>query len=186
MFRKATDANPYYARAFTSWGTLERKAGRLDKAKRLSEKAIAADPKFAAAYNLRGEILLEQKHLKEAIGMFDKARAADRKWLRPLYNLGRARRLNGDFDGAIEAFKEVIDHNNHHAQAYAQWGLALAQKAAKEHAVDERSTTAVNEALGQALRYGPEDKQVLADVDEARALLRHPEKVVESSPIPSD
>ena len=106
MFRKATDANPYYARAFTSWAALERKAGRLDKAKRLSEKAIAADPKFATAYNLRGEILLEQMHLKEAIGMFDRARAANRTWSTPLYNRGRALRLSGDFDGAIAAFKE--------------------------------------------------------------------------------
>jgi tetratricopeptide (TPR) repeat protein len=185
MFRKAIDANPYYARAFTSWAALERKAGRLDKAKRLSEKAIAADPKFATAYNLRGEILLEQMHLKEAIGMFDRARAANRTWSTPLYNRGRALRLSGDFDGAIAAFKEVTKQS-HHARAYAQWGLALAQKAAKEQAADERATAAVNEALGQALRYGPEDKQVLADVEEARALLRHPDKVVESSPIPSD
>jgi tetratricopeptide (TPR) repeat protein len=138
MFRKATDANPSYARAFTSWAELERKAGRLDKAKRLSEKAIAADPKFATAYNLRGEILLEQMHLKDAIGMFDRARAANRTWSTPLYNRGRALRLSGDFDGAIAAFKEVTKQD-HHARAYAQLGLALAQKAAKEHAADERS-----------------------------------------------
>jgi tetratricopeptide (TPR) repeat protein len=124
-------------------------------------------------------------HLKEAIGMFDRARATNRNWSTPLYNRGRALRLSGDFDGAIAAFKEVTKQS-HHARAYAQLGLALAQKAAKEHAADERATRAVNEALGQALRYGPEDKQVLADVEEARALLRHPDKVVESSPIPSD
>lgn len=83
-------------------GYEEQKAGRLDEALMLYQKAINIDPAYAAAYNDCGVIYEIQGDIKEAKARYAKCLELDKKCLSAYSNLALLSEEQDDFEKALQ------------------------------------------------------------------------------------
>jgi Tfp pilus assembly protein PilF len=97
------------ADAFTYWGWMEQRRGKLEKAIELCKEAIELDPNFGNPYNDIGAYLVSLGREEEAIGWFQKAVSAERYEPRqyPHINLGRIFMSKNQYIRALREFEQA-------------------------------------------------------------------------------
>ncbi len=99
------------AEAFTFLGWTYRFQGRLAAAIEECKNAILIDPSLGNPYNDIGAYLIELGRHQEAIPWLERALAARRydAYHYAWFNLGRARFLGGELEGARECFAKALE-----------------------------------------------------------------------------
>ena len=98
------------AEAHTFLGWTYSFMGRLDEAIDECHRAIQADPDFGNPYNDIGAYLIEKEEFDEAILWFERAMGAKRyeSPAFPYMNLGRVYERQGEWDKAIDSYRQAI------------------------------------------------------------------------------
>lgn len=101
------------AEAYTFLGWTYSFMGQLSEAIEECQRAITLDPDFGNPYNDIGAYLIELNQLDEAISWFEKAIQAKRyeSPAFPHMNLGRIYERKGQWDEAIESYKQAVTLN---------------------------------------------------------------------------
>lgn len=118
LYKKSLEAFPT-AEAHTFLGWTYSFMGMYDEAIEECHKAIATDPDFGNPYNDIGAYLIEQSQLDEAIPWLERATQAKRyeSYCFPHFNLGRIWEQKGEWDRAIEAYRNALKENPNYALA---------------------------------------------------------------------
>ena len=127
-FKKAVDADPYHARAYTSLGVMYyfkgEEASSKEEKRHFNEEAIKAhqqateiNPNFAKAYSnlginlyIVGDLLGDPAKFREAIAAEKKAIAADPNYPVSYYNLACIYSLQNNKKEALDWLSEAIEH----------------------------------------------------------------------------
>lgn len=118
LYKRSIECFPT-AEAHTFLGWTYSFMGRLDEAIEECQQAIATDPDFGNPYNDIGAYLIEKGELDEAIPWFERAMKA-RRYENPAFphlNLGRVYERKGQWDQAVDAYKEALTLNPNYALA---------------------------------------------------------------------
>jgi tetratricopeptide (TPR) repeat protein len=107
------------AEAYTFLGWTYSFMGQLNEAIEECQRAITLDPDFGNPYNDIGAYLIELNQLDEAIPWFEKAMQAKRyeSPAFPHMNLGRVYERKGQWDEAIDSYKQAVTLNPDYTQA---------------------------------------------------------------------
>ncbi len=118
LYKQSLDAFPT-AEAYTFLGWTYSFMGQLNEAIEECQRAITLDPDFGNPYNDIGAYLIELNQLDEAIPWFEKAMQAKRyeSPAFPHMNLGRVYERKGQWDEAIESYKQAVTFNPDYTQA---------------------------------------------------------------------
>lgn len=125
-FQKTLQLDPGNKDAIVSLGYVYLQFEEFGKAKELFLKAISLDPEFSEAYTYLGVVYIRTHRWKEAIEPLNKAlsNVLYQTPGRAFYYLGIAWYRLGQFDSAINAFKDTMKRSPSFAEAY--YGLSLA------------------------------------------------------------
>jgi tetratricopeptide (TPR) repeat protein len=118
LYKQSLEAFPT-AEAYTFLGWTYSFMGQLNEAIDECQRAITLDPDFGNPYNDIGAYLIELNQLDEAIPWFEKAMQA-RRYESPAFphmNLGRVYERKGQWDEAIESYKQAVTLNPDYTQA---------------------------------------------------------------------
>lgn len=110
---RVDDGHGHYMLGLSSW-----KAGDFERAKVAFDKAIELTPTFAKAYFNQGRVLLDLGRPGEALEVIEKGRAIDSTSGEGLRLVARAQSEQGDIDGAIATYRELLTRDEDDA-----WGL---------------------------------------------------------------
>lgn len=110
---RVDDGHGHYMLGLASW-----KAGDFERAKVAFDKAIELTPTFAKAYFNQGRVLLDLGRPAEALEVIEKGRALDSTSGEGLRLVARAQAEQGDVDGAIATYRELLTGDEDDA-----WGL---------------------------------------------------------------
>jgi tetratricopeptide (TPR) repeat protein len=112
LYQKSIEIFPT-AEAYTFLGWTYSFQGKYDEAIAECRKAIQVDPDFGNPYNDIGAYLIEKGRLDEAISWLEKATLAKRydSYCFPHYNLGRVWELKGDWDKALQSYRDALKTN---------------------------------------------------------------------------
>ena len=118
LYKQSLEAFPT-AEAYTFLGWTYSFMGQLNEAIEECQRAITLDPDFGNPYNDIGAYLIELNQLDEAIPWFEKAMQAKRyeSPAFPHMNLGRVYERKGQWDEAIESYKQAVTLNPDYTQA---------------------------------------------------------------------
>ncbi|UCE64661.1 MAG: tetratricopeptide repeat protein [Nitrospirota bacterium] len=118
LYKQSLEAFPT-AEAYTFLGWTYSFMGQLNEAIEECQRAITLDPDFGNPYNDIGAYLIELNQLDEAIPWFEKAMEAKRyeSPAFPHMNLGRVYERKGQWDDAIESYKQAVTLNPDYTQA---------------------------------------------------------------------
>ena len=118
LYKQSLEAFPT-AEAYTFLGWTYSFMGQLNEAIEECQRAITLDPDFGNPYNDIGAYLIELNQLDEAIPWFEKAMEAKRyeSPAFPHMNLGRVYERKGQWDEAIESYKQAVTPNPDYTQA---------------------------------------------------------------------
>ncbi len=118
LYKSSIEAFPT-AEAYTFLGWTYSFRGELNEAIEECHRAIRTDPNFGNPYNDIGAYLIELDHLDEAIPWLEQATQAKRyeSPAFPHMNLGRIYERKGDWDRAIDFYKEAVTLNPKYAPA---------------------------------------------------------------------
>jgi len=112
LYKQSLETFPT-AEAYTFLGWTYSFMGQLSEAIEECQRAITLDPDFGNPYNDIGAYLIELNQLDEAISWFEKAMQAKRyeSPAFPHMNLGRIYERKGQWDEAIESYKQAVTLN---------------------------------------------------------------------------
>ena len=112
IYKNSIDTFPT-AEAYTFLGWTYSFMGHLNEAIEECHHAIRQDPEFGNPYNDIGAYLIELNQLDEAIPWFEQAMKAKRyeSPAFPHMNLGRVYERKGEWDQAIDAYKQAVTLN---------------------------------------------------------------------------
>jgi len=112
LYKQSLETFPT-AEAYTFLGWTYSFMGQLSEAIEECQRAITLDPDFGNPYNDIGAYLIELNQLDEAITWFEKAIQAKRyeSPAFPHMNLGRIYERKGQWDEAIESYKQAVTLN---------------------------------------------------------------------------
>ena len=133
-FSRAVPLRPESGASHYNWGNALLAAGDIEGAIAHYREAVRLEPQGAQAYTNWGRALAMQGKREEAIAKY-------RESLRikplsvPHYNWGNALFAAGDLDGAIAHYREAVRLDPDAAEAYNNWGMALARQARWEEAI---------------------------------------------------
>ncbi len=125
-FQSTLQIDPNNKDALVNLGYIDLQFEEYEKAKGLFLKAVSVDPQFSDAYTYLGITYIKMRQWKEAIEPLKKA-LSNVLYKSPgkgFYYLGMANYRMGQFDNAIDAFKDSIKRSPATPQAY--YGLSLA------------------------------------------------------------
>ena len=108
LYKQSIEISPS-AEAYTFLGWTYSFMGQLNEAIEECHRAINCDPDFGNPYNDIGAYLIELNQLDEAIPWFEKAMNAKR-YENPAFphmNVGRVYEKKGDWEKAIDAYKQA-------------------------------------------------------------------------------
>jgi TolB-like protein/class 3 adenylate cyclase len=80
----------------------------LERAKKLSERALAASPRSPLAHYAKGELLRAQRRYAEAIPEYETVLAFNRNWVSAYFALGQCKLFTGSLDEVIPLAKQAI------------------------------------------------------------------------------
>ncbi len=115
------------AEAYTFLGWTYSFMGRLDEAIDECRRAIQVDPEFGNPYNDIGAYLIEMEQFDEAITWFEQAMGATRyeSPAFPHMNLGRVYERKGEWEQAINSYKQAITLSPQYAVARRALGSLI-------------------------------------------------------------
>ncbi len=115
------------AEAYTFLGWTYSFMGRLDEAIDECHRAILVDPEFGNPYNDIGAYLIEKGDFDEAIPWFERAMQAKRyeSPAFPHLNLGRVYERKGEWEKAIESYRDALALNPNYALAKRALGRLI-------------------------------------------------------------
>ena len=122
--RRAAEAMPRRADAWTLLGILQQRLGRPHAAEAAYRTALRARPDYADAWTNLGNLLRTRDDRVGALQAFQHAMRCAPRSPEPAYNLGVALEQFGLHDGALAAFQAAIECDPGHAGAH--WNSALA------------------------------------------------------------
>jgi protein O-mannosyl-transferase len=135
-YEKALRANPDYWQSIYNMGMICEHRGQNEQALEKYNKVLGVDykPLRRSIANVRNNLGLQCRNegkLKEAEAEFHASIASDPEYWQAQYNLGLVLATNGDFPGAITAYKRAAELNPSYSdantqRAYAEFGLAEA------------------------------------------------------------
>jgi len=133
MYRKALQMQPDNTIAHYNLANALREQGRNDEAIRHYREAIRRRPGYAEAHINLGSALAQQDRLDEAIGEFHLALRSeqDDRRSRPLIiaraymHLGNAQFAKGDFEEAVQAYRESLRFRPDYYRAHYNMAAAL-------------------------------------------------------------
>ncbi len=117
------DAHGHYMLGLSSW-----KSGDFASAKESFDKSITLDPTFAKAYFNQARVLLDLKRAPEALEMIEKGRAIDSTSADVWRLTARAKAENGDVEGAIATYRDLLVRNETDAWGLNNLGTLLLQR----------------------------------------------------------
>jgi Tfp pilus assembly protein PilF len=126
LYKKSIATHPT-AEAYTFLGWTYSFMGRLDEAIEECRHAIQVDPEFGNPYNDIGAYLIEQGKFDEAIPWFQQAMQA-RRYESPAFphlNLGRVYEKKGQWDKAMDSYKQALTLNPQYALAKKALGRLI-------------------------------------------------------------
>ena len=107
-FEHARSLRPGEARFLHAHGEACRSLGQLGEAAESLLAAVRIDPTLAAAHNTLGVMAFDAGDITGAIGRLSAGIAVRPDYPRLHLNLGRARQLGQDVDGAIACYREAL------------------------------------------------------------------------------
>lgn len=109
LYKKSIELFPT-AEAYTFLGWAYSFMGKYEEAIEECHKAIQVDPEFGNPYNDIGAYLIEKGRFDEAIPWLEKATHAKRydSYCFPHYNLGRVWENKGDWEKALECYRNAL------------------------------------------------------------------------------
>ena len=109
LYRKSIEACPT-GEAYTFLGWTYSFQGRYEEAIQECHRAIEIDPDYGNPYNDIGSYLIEMGRPKEAFPWLEKALRSRRyeSYFFPYFNLGRACERLGQWDKALECYKDAL------------------------------------------------------------------------------
>ncbi|MER3425009.1 MAG: hypothetical protein C4293_19040 [Nitrospiraceae bacterium] len=126
LYKRSIQAHPT-AEAYTFLGWTYSFMGKLDEAIEECYRAIEVDPDFGNPYNDIGAYLIEKGEYDEAIPWFEKAMQAKRyeSPAFPHLNLGRVYERKGEWNKALDCYKEALTLNPNYALAKRSIGRII-------------------------------------------------------------
>jgi tetratricopeptide (TPR) repeat protein len=146
-FRKATEADPSDADAWSGLGSCYAGLDHPEDAIRAYQQAIAADPGDGAAHLHLGNYLSRLGRWTEAEAAYQAAIAINPRFEAAYFNLGLVFSRQGRHEEGRQAFESVVRLNPEAAPAHYNAGLAYSQLGRFEKAIDAQRT---------AIRLDPE------------------------------
>lgn len=166
LLEKAIAANAKNAQAHYYLGVSLEGTGKKAEAEAHYKEALAADPALVeAAQNLAAIQLDEPPRPKEAIAVLEAALKKSPGHPKLLHNLGYARSLDGDVDGAVKAYEQVIAREDGPAVRFALGTLLFdarkfdaavphLRKAAEASGDDIATLATIARMMGHAKAFG--------------------------------
>ena len=126
LYKRSIQCHPT-AEAYTFLGWTYSFMGRLDDAMDECHRAIRVDPDFGNPYNDIGVYLIEKEQFDEAIPWFQQAMEAKRyeSPAFPPMNLGRVYERKGEWEKAIDSYKQAITLSPNYAVARRALGSLI-------------------------------------------------------------
>jgi tetratricopeptide (TPR) repeat protein len=118
MFERYVETKPNNSFGFYMLGLSSWKAGDFQRAKEAFEKSIDIDPAFAKSHFNDARVLLDLKRAPEALEQVEKGLAIDSTTADGWRLKARAQSASGDFDGAMQTYRELLVRNDEDL-----WGL---------------------------------------------------------------
>ncbi len=153
-YRKAIEADPEHAAAWSNLGNVLDDLGRKDEARQAYREAIGADPEFANAWSNLGVLLDELGRKDEAEQAYRKALKADPKLAAAWYNLGVLLDELGRRDEAEQAYRGAIEADPKHASAWTNLGVLLSELERKDEAEQAYRCGVAADNANSGLRNG--------------------------------
>jgi tetratricopeptide (TPR) repeat protein len=137
FFQRTLKYGPDNARLYYGLGTVYKKKGMLDEAKKEFEQALKLNPKYTEVFNDLGNIYLEKGLFDKAVEYYERAANISPNFFEPYYNLGNAYYQKGDYDKAIINYKKALvleknDPNIHYNLAMVYGKIDQMYMAVKE------------------------------------------------------
>lgn len=120
---RPTDAHGWYMLGISS-----RKSGDFKGAKEAFDKSIELNPKFSKAYFNQARVLLDMKRAPEALELIEQGRALDSSSFDGWRLKARAQAENGDGEGAMKTYRELIAANDADGWSLNNFGVMLLQR----------------------------------------------------------
>jgi tetratricopeptide (TPR) repeat protein len=139
-YQRALKLNPNYVEAHYNLGNVHKDMGKHDEAEACYQRALSLRPDFAEAMNNMGFVFQKQGKLDEAGVYYKKALSVKPDFAEASNNLGSVFQELGKFDEAVEWYLRAVNLNRDYVEAY--YGLVNCKK------------------------FGPEDEQLLARIEE--------------------
>ena len=134
LIRRALDAAPGYADAWSNLGNVYKESGRLGEAEQAYRHAIAIDRGHVGSWNNLGVVLRAQGKAADAVAALRQALERAPGMADAWFNLGNALRSCGTLPGAITAYRRVLALQPTHAYAQELLGRVLYVAGEREQA----------------------------------------------------
>ncbi len=121
--RRAVDALPRRADAWTLLGIVQQRLGQPRPAEAAYREAIRLQPDYADAWTNLGNLLRDRNDRHGALLAFQQALRHAPRSPEPAYNLGVALERFGLWEGALAAFQAAVECDSRHVDAH--WNSAL-------------------------------------------------------------
>ncbi len=109
--------------------------GKLAQAEKIYSRILAGDPRNLDALHLQGLLLHRRGKNRKAVAMLKRAIGLAPQQAVLRYNLGEIHRLSGNFAAAGAAFRQTLEIDPAHVDAYNCLGLALRAQGRMDDAV---------------------------------------------------
>jgi Tfp pilus assembly protein PilF len=164
-FQKALRENPHHRNAHYAVALIYATQEKFAEAEAEIREALDTDPEYPEAHNFLGQLLVKQNRRQEAIRAFRKA-ARSPLYSTPdvaYYQMGLALELEGDMQGAKQAFEEALKV----APPTVPQALVYLELGRAHYRLGEDSKA--REALGRAVSLDRDTNGAIST--EARALM---------------
>lgn len=177
-YRRAVELDPERATAWVNLGRLQRRAGRLDEARRAFDRALAERPGDPDAHLGRGLARVALGDLAGAEADFLRAARGAPNDAEPLLALGDLRRDLGALDAAASTYREALHREDADAASWLKLGNVLtllrdyrAAAASFDEALRRAPTlAAAHNGRGAALMHLGDDEAAREELESAAAL----------------
>ncbi len=142
VFNKASGIIDWDPELWNYIGVAYYNKGELDKALSSYERALSLDPKYAMVLANLGTVQFslamrnrDREALRKALDYFERAVASDPRYAGGYNGLGAVRSLNGDREGAIQAWAKAVELEPDHRFALYNLAKAYLEKGDKAKAL---------------------------------------------------
>jgi len=182
-YRMAIEDNPTNVRAHYNLAVCYHDQGKKADAEAEYGTVLRLDPDNARAFVSLSSLKADEGKDAEAIELLEKAAAADRHSGFPKSSLGAYYERKGDFDRALEAYKDSVSIEPGHAAGHAGIARILTRRGAYQDAASEydRALAIDGEDIATLLAAS-EAREKIGEIKSAMLLLEHALTTVKDRP----